>query len=378
MNFDELRYQEIEDYLKGRLSESKRISFEEKISTDNQLAQEVAVQKVALQSLEMAYIQSMSDLVRNRIQKNNTAKKYWFGGGAILFTSLLIGGAYLITTINKDVYTSEKQSALVNETTVHAHNSSLVNGDLKIEHSSKENKKSLPQEKITVAPNGVVSIEKTSASLSDTSLVNKGKINESIYKSSYKQTIPPNETITIQPSTNTSEATKPITCSETAPEVSVRVTPTSLDENTGTLFITTPPNWLVYVKGVNTTYEKTHQFSDLAEGNYVVFIKNESNCMYQIGSYAVTNTNCVFEKNYVFNKQFDKEWAVPAQNSSAYRVSILNKAGIEVYNENVAAHSTANWNGLNKNGADVAIGLHKVIVTYSDNKTCIYNVVVSE
>ncbi|WP_018342721.1 hypothetical protein [Cytophaga aurantiaca] len=372
MNSEEIRYQQIEDYLKGRLSESEQISFEEQISTDKQLAQEVAVQKVALQSLEMAYIQSMSDLVRNRVQKNNTAKKYWFGGGAILLTSILIGGAYLITQINKDVPAPEKESIQIQKT--NTQHTSSVNYDSEIKNSSEENNRSLPQEKITAAPNGVVSVEKTSTSLSDTSLVNKGKINESMYRSSSQKTIPPVETITIEPAKPSSTNA----CSETAPEVSVRVTPTSLDENTGTLLIAAPANWLVYVKGANTTYEKTLQFSSLAEGTYIVFVKNESNCIYQIGSYAVTNTNCVFEKNYVFNKQFDKEWSIPAQNSSTYRVSILNKAGIEVYSENVAAHSTANWNGLNKNGSDVAIGLHKVIVTYSDNKTCIYNVVVSE
>jgi hypothetical protein len=369
MSFDEIRYQKIENYLKGKLSESERISFEKEISLDSQLAQEVAVQKIALQSLEIAYMTSMSNLVRERIQKNNTVRKYWFGGGAFLFTSLLLGGIYLVTAPGKTVAVGSPKGAVMNDVSYYPEFASKQD-TLEKQNSSKEVQISLPEEKITTSSNGV--IEKQSAFIPDSSFISKGKTNESIPQTSSEKIIYPGAATTAS-----NEFKKP-SCPETAPEVSVRTTPTSLDENTGTLLITKPSNWNVYVTGANTTYENVSQFTDLPAGNYVVYVKNESDCAYKIGTYVVTNTNCVFEKNYMFNKQFDKEWKIPAQTSTAYKITILNKAGIEVYSENIAAHDTAIWNGLNKNGENVGIGLHKVIVTYPDNKTCIYNVVVSE
>ena len=99
MNLEELRYQEIEDYLKGNLSPEEKISFEGRLATDSSLAEDVAVQRVGLKSLELTYMQSMSELVRERVDKNNATKKYWIGGrSAILLTTLLVGGSYLLST----------------------------------------------------------------------------------------------------------------------------------------------------------------------------------------------------------------------------------------------------------------------------------------
>jgi hypothetical protein len=376
MDFEELRYQNIEGYLKGNLSSQERIAFEKQLATDQEFAQEVAVQKVAMQSLEMAYIKSMSDLVKNRVQKNNIAKKYWSGGSAILVTTLLIGSAYLATT-NDTSHSIENKNTSTNKEIVPVTDAKKIEmiDSSKVEMYKNEK---APQSKIVLESPSV----KSMSPMADSSFVKKAKLNESIQKvrnpeikEAVIQTIPTKQEIT---NGNPKPIAMVVPCEEKAPEISVRVNPTSFDESSGSISVSTPTNWLVYIKGINSTHENKSQFNNIAAGTYSVYVKNENNCTYKIGEYTVSNSNCSFEKDYVFNKQYDKQWTIPTINTLALNIRIINKGGIEVYSSSIPAYSNASWNGLNKNGEYVAIGLHKVIVTYSDNKTCIYNVVVSE
>jgi hypothetical protein len=375
MNLEEARYQEIEDYLKGNLSPEEKNSFEGRMSTDSTLSEDVAVQRVALKSLELAYIQSMSELVRERVHKNNVAKKYWIGGSALLMTTLLVGGSYLLLTDKTESSASNKSTLVTtNESNVADSNKKSEIDNNQISNTT-QNKKQLNR----LANTATVENRITAAPSEDSTLLNRYKITESTNTKRIQE-----ESLQKQIETSTpnifkeQQAVAKTACPEKAPEISVRVTPTSYDEASGSITINTPAHWMVYLKGVNTGYENKNQFTDLAAGSYILYVQNENKCNYQIGTYVVTNSNCSFEQNYVFNKQFDQTWNIPALTSTAFKVSILNKAGVEVFAENVAAHHTATWNGENKNGEKVAIGLHKVIITYSDNKTCIYNVVVSE
>ena len=97
-----------------------------------------------------------------------------------------------------------------------------------------------------------------------------------------------------------------------------------------------------------------------------------------MGRYVVPVSYCLFEQNFVFNRSTDAEWNVPVDTELSCKVRIFNKAGMEVYSGQVAAHADIVWNGVYASGEKAAIGLHKVIVMYTDNKTCIYNVVVAE
>ena len=376
MNLEEARYQEIEDYLKGRLSSEAQTAFEGKISADSGLAEDVAVQRVALKSLELAYMQTMSELVRERVDKNTVAKKYWIGGGgAILLTTLLVGGSYLLLNDKIESSISPQQIVTTSGSTVNTQPSKKT-AALPQTENTVQNKKQLnglantPTEENRITP----------APSEDSTLLNRNKVNESIH-TRHVQTaeVTQKQVETITPINIKEQAVvAKTTCPEKAPEISVRVSPTSYDEASGSISINAPAHWKVYLKGANSEYETKNQFTDLAAGSYILFVQNEDKCNYQIGTYIITNSNCSFETNYVFNKQFDKAWSIPALTTSSYKVSILNKAGIEVFSENVAAHHNATWNGENKNGEKVTIGLHKVVISYSDNKTCIYNVVVSE
>jgi hypothetical protein len=378
MNFEELRYQNIEGYLKGNLSSQERIAFENQLTTDKELAQEVAVQKVAIESLEMAYIKSMSDLVKNRVQKNNTAKKYWSGGSAILVTTLLIGSAYLVTTNNNINPIDNKNT---NKETVSVIDVKKVEPFDSAKNEVYKNEKTVQSKVVSENPSAT-----SMSPMADTTFVTKAKLTESIQKKQSEIRNPETNETVIQTIPNKQAVmasnTKPIStvapCTDKAPEISVRVNPTSFDEESGSISVSTPINWLVYIKGINSSYENKNQFNNIAAGTYSVYVKNENNCTYKIGDYTVSNSNCSFEKNYVFNKQYDKQFSIPTINTMALSIRIINKGGTEVYSEDIPAFSNSIWNGLNKNGEYVAIGLHKVIVTYSDNKTCIYNVVVSE
>lgn len=369
MNFEEIRYQQIEDYLKGKLSKEETVSFEKNIASDKNLAEEVAVQKVALQSLEMAYMQSMSTLIRNRVQKNNTIKKYWIGGGALLLTGLLVGSSYL-------VFTSAPKVTAKNESIINIEKNSVVNSTDGIINRNKSNTGINPEAQRN---------KKATVSLADSSSLTYQKNNEPVHaaamhnsESAVSEIKTNKQAVVSDTKIEHQQNTSQITCPEHAPEITVQITPSSYDEESGSIHINMTDKWNVYLKGVNTTYENKKTFTDLSAGTYTLYVKNENNCIFQIGSYTVTNSNCSFEKNYVFNKQFDTEWKIPAMSGATYKVSILNKGGMEVFSENVPAYGSTSWNGLNKNGEKAAIGLHKVIVTYPDNKTCIYNVVVSE
>ena len=89
----EARYDQIEAYLKGKLSAPERKTFEQEMAQSEALREEVAIHRMGFDVLEMDYIADVSQLIKKQTAQPKTRLWKWVGIGVLV--SLITAGIFV-------------------------------------------------------------------------------------------------------------------------------------------------------------------------------------------------------------------------------------------------------------------------------------------
>lgn len=376
MTEEQKRYDQIEAYLKGKMTAAEASQFEYRMLLDADLKQEVSVQKWALEALRLDYRDKLSDLIRERGREYKPANsnwKWWALGGLFLMGILAVG---LFMFQNTDPV--EQKIARLEK----------VNEPVKVIAQEKNPPISDQAGKLLEKPTKVITPVNTEGNFVG-SVDTLRKFIDTVYVADHSidttqklSTIPIGSLEEVHKTKIEQHDSMPVIhkvddCLN-PPKVDFEVTPAHKGYQDGTvsLFSNLEGELLFALLPFQEEFQSDRYINQVPAGKYLLKAKNGS-CQFNLGSVEVPETICNPQKDYTFNVIFEQEFKLPIPDRVSGQVSIINKAGLEVFSRNFESGQQVLWNGFAQNGTDTQSGIHKLIVKTSQ-ETCMYNVVVAK
>lgn len=359
MTEEENKWQQVENYLEGRMDASERAAFETAMANDpllsamveaSQLATEVVISHETLKLKE----QMAKDLAHPK--PNITLY--------LLFPLVVIAigiGAHFYFQSNAEK--TEKPSLLVPKTI------QVQETKPGQQISSVQTEKTRPTSPLptkvesTPLPQGEVS---TPTPVSESIPVSVSISKEALY------TPTPAAKEEVSPTNSLPKEIPKDKCASIKIELQYITQPTCLNQNTGELLVKTET-----VKGGTAPYAfslaadkefVSHELRNLKEGTYTLYVKDAHHCVVAYAQPIVVHKiACETPKEYSYNPAFDGAWKIPYdEDKKAVSVKIIDKGGREVYSSHVQGGSPAEWNGESNTGSAIGVGYHTFLIEYSD------------
>lgn len=370
MNEFEARYDQIQHYLKGRLSEEESLLFEKEMAANKWLKEEVQIQKAAFDLMERAYMAQMSTLVREQVSKGSNSRwKKWAGLGLILVVAYSVwvsfneevgslpnglkGEPVKVTTENSNVDSLEDREIV----------SEVKEGNYEVNGSSDQGVE------VEGLEPGRVSKVKV-----DTAMVSKVFVEREEV-----------EDVELEMRAEQSQTTNKESVSEdyrleddclVLPNYSIQVSKAHLNSDDGMLSIDSKSKLEVSINGED--FVESTRFEDLQADVYDVLLRDQNGCQFNVGAVVVERSSCGAQKNISFNVEFEESVSLPLNENYSSNIQIFNKLGLLQWEVNKDGEIAVEWGGENSQGQEVTIGNYKAIIKYESGEACIYNVVIEK
>lgn len=367
-NFED-KYDQIEAFLKGKLSDADRIAFENELQNDPELKDEVAIQKSAYRLLEQDYMQDMSKIIKaqSSIHKSRNIKRL----GLVALAALGIGSLFLLVNNKEEKIQKSKnieQKQLV-EAEIETVDKNREKSNSEVKTAQKEVNQQAGKEIKTPSFQLEVPKELKELKIDHKAIAEKTKAIE-IQNPGFG-VVPP-----LDSKPKEAEKTPVINCND-KPKVEAKITKASKGEADAALTLHSANSDLTY-KLNNGRFEAKSSFNNLSKGKYLLAAKTKDGCEYSIGTYEVQENPCLKETNYLFNPGFDTKLEIDLGVEDKYEVLIYNKLGKMVCKKEVDKSTMFEWDGNYDNLQKADMGVHVLFVKNSNGEMCKYNVVVSE
>lgn len=120
----------------------------------------------------------------------------------------------------------------------------------------------------------------------------------------------------------------------------------------------------------NEYFEEIDEFTDLAAGDYLVYIKDGNNCLATL-PVTIHETACNIAYEETFSKSFESAWKVPILIDTPVKITLVNKVGAVLVNKQMQTYDEGVWNGYDDNGNELSIGAYRWIIEYESGEKCI-------
>lgn len=331
-------YQQIDNYLKNKLSETERQEFDQKLKVDSELQEQVDLQ---LLTNELIVENRFDQIFNNAVIANTNTKSYSkaiIGGTSILIA--LIGSIFLFNDKSeKDLSIKSNPVSVISEPKTELKTEIVkptINKEEKI-------KKSIftysPIDKYIEKEN----IEPITSNTSALEISEDNVIDE--IKDQYKMDV----IVDI--------------CATTKINADIFSVPSCTNDSTGKITISTTTikgGKAPYLFGLNNSeFSNNSEFNNLKSGLYNIFIKDANNCIIEIyKEFKLVDKNCFKQLNFSFNPHMGESWNYNPGVNSNYSVKITSKNGDVVWKNNLSEDNQINWDGNNSNGGIVESGIY--------------------
>lgn len=120
-----------------------------------------------------------------------------------------------------------------------------------------------------------------------------------------------------------------------------------------------------YVFFIESEEQKDAYFENLISGNYHLKIIDKEGCFVE-KDITLKSQLCI-QKEYEFSYNYQSYLEIPIQENGIF--TILNKEGKKLISLNLNDDNLTEWNGLDAQGNELAIGLYPIIITTNNQKT---------
>lgn len=363
-------WEQIDRYLSGTMTAKEQEFFKANMASDEQLAEMVEASQIANEVVVGHEVLKLKDQMSKDLQKPKTSGAS-FGVAILLLTSIVAGGAYFISTLQRPEEAA-RQSVLVQQQSLPSKDSSA-----RQEAPRESNIQALKQE--PAAP----SVKGTTVAKNDV------KTDKVVEKPTHGPTVveaTPDKQVASAPQTSIQGKKVEATPSKPNPTVektdacsgaivlSLQTSPSCIGESTGSIHINNqtvtggkaPYRFAIHADGDFSSGDIT----GLASGSYTLYIKDANACAYTYKHTAtVAQIACRdAKKEFTYHLAHDPAWKIPYHaDKTARSITITNKAGQDVYHSQVYNGSPEEWNGESNTGLQVSLGYHVYTIVYNDN-----------
>jgi hypothetical protein len=359
----ESTYELIDQYLNGKLSEKEKISFQNEISSNQELNALVEKQRLANQLIIENRLSKLKSQVGGDIQAGVADR--------LIFRKNLIHGLWWtigLITICATTFMVLSKEEVVN------HKSNQI--------------KSVETHTQTVVPNSTTTTESTktekvkpSFKTDKTSVVKKDVMNQSpveveLKKTTADQTV--DQTSKNHDDTNVMVEDKKDPCSQIQLNLSGNAIATCFGRDEGKLEIDGAGGTTPYKFGIRKESSKevswkvpgVTSFDHLSSGKYYVIAEDKNGCKTdQEVSFIISSKSCVDEQTeeYAFKPEYGEQFKLQPENDGT--ISIYDRAGREVYQSTLHAGTEFIWDGMDLHGKFVEKGLYLYLLKYKEGNT---------
>lgn len=400
----------IDRYFKGELSEDEIEQFNAEWASDDQFAEEVAnhqkVNEVIMDAGLIDVKRKLQSIHNKQVYANNNGR--WVMGGiigsSIGLIGLIIGGWLYFgnpaeigktlpsenTEVNTDKSVKEEPNKGVSEPAAPNDQQAFANQEepsndkydkKEQQNNEKSANESSTHEKQEKSKQEAPNTEKNTLEMSK--VENNPSVNNPI-ENDVKKDQPKvakisainNDTIDLrfQP-TQKPKSKSP--CDNTTISASYKLVKSCYDKNRGAIIIDSnsitggePPYQFSLSKGDN--YKGEPRFNDLSQGSYTVYIKDSRSCKDALNNLYVAGKDCN-KTNYTFAPEREESWEYPFDKQANGTLIIYKKNGEKVYQREIRNGTPSNWRGRDNNGKRLPMGLYLVTFERSGNITKTWN-----
>lgn len=370
----EERYDQIESYLKNQLTEEEHQAFEDEMSRNAALKEEVDVQRLSLEVLEHAYLLDMSRLVKDQIAQKKPGNLWkWILGVSTICAGVAFIALHPLGNTDETVYTNETISIDDKQAV-----KDIILDDSSLSVLSPDNALDQPEKKVISRdqPN-----DQKEPSIQGVSMIEDQNYVPQLVGTIVEENEKGERIDSPEDNDEKKAMTHPTTIVEKAeckqPDLDeVKVVNTHLNEVDGALELDLSKGILYSING--------REFSDLPDveylekGEYHVVAKSSDECTFDLGTFEVLESPCLNKTEFVFNIANDGVLVIDIQESDNSSVMILNRIGENVFEKELNFETEFEWDGFYSNGNEANVGIHKLVLKTGVKEPCIYNVVIAK
>lgn len=336
----------MELYLQGRLEGPALMEFENELSSNNELAQELEFQKLVNQIVITGYNEDLRKKIKGDLQALDNKSWFKYRWLALIAIVLLVPIVYY-SFLKNDLKNTYQEKILLKDATVSQNPGKTEEIGLSKGHITKELVVNKPNQPDTTINRDFVKIELKESK--DSTPLAISTIKEEAIKAISKSAISP-----IDP------------CEDVSLKWETEITPTCEGKLEGAIKINqssilggTAP-FKTVINNISTTYLRF-----LSEGSYEIKVSDAAGCVSKKLIYLERKT-CK-KRSFVFAPDRGETWYFESVENEPYSLLIFNQAGIQVFSlHNYSGNFE--WNGNNTYGEILNTGIYLFVADYNNGK----------
>ena len=367
----------IQSYIQGGLTGQELFDFEEQLSTDIELREQVAVEQEMFNIFLDSDALNLKDMMNKDLNTKTTNKKSTTAVILLAITGIVILSTTTLLFLensNSPITNSiEKTQPAQKITQIHADDNNHITTKVQDTITTKiittiNNDKKDSVSSVT----DLITIESTQdTDLQDSIIINSSKIETDELPDSTQNTIP---TATV----NTRKTEEPLPeeslCSNITYTGSVNVEPSSYLINDGEILlykstITGGQAPYSYDLNVEGDFFETEKITELAPGTYTLFIKDANGCVAKhLSEVIIKKSLCKIDYTPTFDVSIENEWRLPLVEEKNAHIVLINKLGEKFVDKTILEGDDIIWNGKTDDNQSIDIGNYRWIIDYENEK----------
>ena len=388
MKKDIERYELIEKYLKGILSEAEENSFRKLLAENPGMETEIQRHRELLQLLEVNSELSLKEDL-NKIHRAHLMRKFGRNGLRNLIVPVVLLAvliAFLISYHYSKYNRQQHSAAIAKDTSLSGH-----------DPLSSVEIPPLPRSSVTAPSSQNTRPESTHKQWRVTQKKETAQIIKGQYTAKNDTTTPTTNPLqalpqTLPPAVSPEKTRKSEpTIKESLPAVNIdscssdsvtagvaAVVASCSQSATGSISLDKDhisggqPPYMISIDGKKHFYNE-FTFTDLPSAKYPVWIKDHRNCLYDLGDFFVPAKPCVVED--IFSPNKGERWEIPNYGGAGH-LRIYTPAGRIVYELQLESQQTYYWDGLTINGQSLPMGVYPFTIDMDSGEKVVGNVTV--
>lgn len=177
---------------------------------------------------------------------------------------------------------------------------------------------------------------------------------------------------------DTGHGTDSVDCNQVVISARVETEESCEQRPTGSILIVktsiqggTPPYSVSIDNGKN--FYSSFVFEKLYPGNYMLWLKDKYNCMTKTGNYRISSIDCDYD--YIFAPDEGELWKAPSYGDAGL-LKIYTKQGNLVFTNRIGYGETYLWNGMSLTDNPLPMGVYRFILELDNHDPIVGNVTI--
>lgn len=352
----------IDNYLNKVMSEEERFAFEERLAQDESLAEKVNEVRLTNEAIYYASLAELKTSIGKDIKNIKYKESFnWKKASYISIASLalLSGITTYVVVNNTDTESGKTDSTKINQSVVQENSTSATsktsidrNKSYQEQSPTKQGKTEPTQTEATSTQHSIVPVDENIVPVEKPKPADPAN---PIQKNDPDLTIKK----TITPETDTK-----IACDKS---FKINTEASCKQKETGSIQIISDGAYAyTYQLDIRSTSGSKGTFTNIPAGVHEILVTYGKECAYK-KQVSIGEKWCPMNESYSFNPDYNEKWIFNYETGASGTFTIFDRSGKDIYS-NTFGSGNEEWNGNDRQGIPVPIGVYFAIINYSDGR----------